>query len=379
MGQSFVVAVMLVLVVALLHRRYVRTTRLPRVAAIAADVVIVVGALLAVIGALSGRLLDPSWARVPAFVGWTWMAVVLYLVLGTAILGVVTLTIRVTSLARRRDSSTLRLRTHRVGSAVIVVASLATVGYGLAEAADPRVTRTTVTLERLPRQFDGVRVALVSDLHVGPARGPELVEDVVDDIRAQEPDMVVLAGDLTDGTVELVGDDLAPLRRLSAPLGVFAVSGNHEYYVDDGGRWLDFWDDLGVTVLRNERRSVERGGASIDVVGITDATAPAPYEPDLDRALAGRDADRLAFLVAHQPRQAFEATDRGVDVQVSGHTHAGQIWPIRYLVPLQQPTVEGLDTVGSTTVYTTRGAGAWGPPVRVGAPPEIAVLELRAA
>ena len=379
MGQLFVVAVVLVLTATLLHRRYVRATRVPRAAAIAADVVIVVGALLAVVGSLSGRLLDPTWARWPAFVGWTWMAVVLYLVLGTAILGVVTLAVRIVSRARRRDSSALRLRTHRVGSAVVAVASFATVGYGLAEAADPRVTRTTVTLDRLPSEFDGVRVALVSDLHVGPARGSGLVEEVVDEIRGQRPDMIVLAGDLTDGTVDLVGDDLAPLRALSAPLGVFAVSGNHEFYADDGGRWLDLWDDLGVTVLRNERRTVERGGASIDVVGINDATAPAPYEPDLDRALAGRDADRLAFLLAHQPRQAFEASDMGVDLQVSGHTHAGQIWPIRHLVPLQQPTVEGLDTVGSAVVYTTRGAGAWGPPVRVGAPPEIAVLELRAA
>lgn len=201
----------------------------------------------------------------------------------------------------------------------------------------------------------------------------------MDEIRGQSPDMTVLAGDLIDGTVALVGGDLAPLRDLSAPLGVFAVSGNHEFYADDGGRWLDLWSDLGVTVLRDERRSVERGGASIDVVGINDATAPAPYQQDLDRALAGRDPDRLAFLVACQPRQAFEASERGVDLQVSGHTHAGQIWPIRYLVPLQQPTVEGLDRVGSTAVYTTRGAGAWGPPVRVGAPPEVAVLELRAA
>lgn len=379
MGQLIVVALMLVLVVSVLHRRYVRSTRLNRGAAVAVDALIGLGTALAVVGVLSGRLLDPVWARWPAFVGWTWMAVVLYLVLGTLLVGVVTLTMRVVAGLRGRDSADARLRVHRIGSATVAVVSFVTVGYGLAEAADPRVTRTTVTLDRLPAEFDGVRVALVSDLHAGPARGASFVQEVVDEIRGQSPDMVVLAGDLTDGTVELVGGDLAPLRELSAPLGVFAVSGNHEFYADDGGRWLDLWGDLGVTVLRNERCSVERGGASIDVVGINDATAPAPYEPNLDRALAGRDESRLAFLVAHQPRQALEASDRGVDLQVSGHTHAGQIWPIRYLVPLQQPTVEGLDRVGATTVYTTRGAGAWGPPVRVGAPPEIAVLELRAA
>ncbi|MBE7159715.1 MAG: metallophosphoesterase [Williamsia herbipolensis] len=379
MGQVIVVAVMLVLVVAVLHRRYVRSARLPRAVAVAVDGVIGVGTTLAVVGVLSGRALDPVWARWPALLGWTWMAAVLYLVLGTVLVGVLTLTMRSVAGLRERDSTAARLRVHRIGSATVAVVSFVTVGYGLAEAADPRVTRTTVTLDRLPTEFDGVRVALVSDLHAGPARGASFVQKVVDEIRGQSPDMIVLAGDLTDGTVELVGGDLAPLRDLSAPLGVFAVSGNHEFYADDGGRWLDLWSDLGVTVLRNERRSVERGGASIDVVGINDATAPAPNQPDLDRALAGRDPDRLAFLVAHQPRQAFEATERGVDLQVSGHTHAGQIWPIRYLVPLQQPTVEGLDRVGSTAVYTTRGAGAWGPPMRVGAPPEVAVLELRAA
>ncbi|MEH3156259.1 MAG: metallophosphoesterase [Gordonia paraffinivorans] len=379
MGQLFVVAVMLVLIVTVLHLRCVRANRLPPGAAVTLDVVIVAGTAAAVVGVLSGRVLDPLWARPLAFAGWTWTAVVLYLILGTLVVGIVTLTMRVVAGLRGRDSSAARLRVHRIGSAVVAVASFATVGYGLAEAADPRVTRTTVTLDRLPPEFDGARVALVSDLHAGPARGVAFVRDVVDEIQGVAPDMIVLAGDLTDGTVDLVGGDLAPLRDLSAPLGVFAVSGNHEFYAGDGGRWLDLWSDLGVTVLRNEHRSVERGGASIDVVGINDATAPSPYEPDLDLALAGRDDSRMALLLAHQPRQALEALDRGVDLQVSGHTHAGQIWPLRHLVPLQQPTVEGLDTIGATTVYTTRGAGAWGPPVRVGAPPEIAVLELRTA
>ncbi|MGB6050541.1 MAG: metallophosphoesterase, partial [Rhodococcus sp. (in: high G+C Gram-positive bacteria)] len=154
------------------------------------------------------------------------------------------------------------------------------------------------------------------------------------------------------------------------------ATGPHTVYAGDGGKWLDLWDSLGVTVLRNEHRTIDRAGASIDVAGINDATAPAPFEPDLAAALDGRDAERFVLLLAHQPLQAFEASKMGVDFQVSGHTHAGQIWPLRYLVPLQQPTVEGLDTIENTTVYTTRGAGTWGPPVRVAAPPEISMLQL---
>ncbi|KQS00859.1 metallophosphoesterase [Williamsia sp. Leaf354] len=379
MSNLPIVGILLALITVVLHLRFVRTTRLSRRAAIGADVLLVVAGVLALIGFGSGSAFDPAWSRWPAFVGWTWMAVVLYLLLGTIVLGVVTLGVRLGHVARGRESSAIRLRANRIGSAVVVVASVAAVGYGLVEAAHPRITRTTVALDRLPTAFTGTTVALVSDLHAGPSRGVGFVREVVDRINSERPDMVILDGDLIDGTVEHVGSDLTPLRDLSAPLGVFAVSGNHEFYADDGGRWLDLWDSLGVDVLRNERTTVTRDGAQIDVAGINDATAPRPYEPDLGAALAGRDPNRFVLLLAHQPLQAREASEAGVDMQVSGHTHAGQIWPLRYLVPLQQPTVEGLDTVGDTTIYTTRGAGAWGPPVRVGAPPEISMLELTPA
>ena len=179
-----------------------------------------------------------------------------------------------------------------------------------------------------------------------------------------------------DGTVAKVAPDLAPLANLRAPDGIFGVSGNHEFYADDGGKWLDVWETLGITTLRNSRTSIQHGGDTIDVVGIHDYTSPAPYEPNLTAALAGRDPNTFALLLAHEPRQAIEASEMGIDLQLSGHTHGGQMWPLRYLVPLQQPSVQGLDRVGNTVLYTTRGAGAWGPPVRVGAPPEITVLEL---
>lgn len=366
----------LALVALLLHLRYVRATRLPRPYSIAADAVLVVTWILALIGTGSGELFDPTWSRLPAFVGLSWLAVVLYLVLGTLAVGIVTFGIRLVMAARRRESVAVRLRVTRIGSAVVATASVAAVAYGLIEAAHPKVTDTTVALDRLPTEFDGTRVALVSDLHVGPARGAGFVQKVVDEVNAQSPDIVVLDGDLIDGTVELVGSDLAPLAELSAPLGVFAVSGNHEFYAGDGGEWLDLIQTLGVTVLRNELQPVTISGATIDIAGINDATAPAPYEPNLAAALDGRDPDRFVMLLAHQPLQAFEASDSGVDFQMSGHTHAGQMWPLRYLVPLQQPSIEGLDTVGETALYTTRGAGAWGPPVRVAAPPEIAMLQL---
>ncbi|NIL75545.1 metallophosphoesterase [Rhodococcus sp. B10] len=376
MTRLLVFGTFLALVALVLHLRYVRATRLPRPYSLVVDVVLVVMWALALIGIGSGELFDPAWARIPAFVGLSWLAVVLYLVLGTLLVGLATFAIRIAAAARGRDSVATRRRVTRVGSAVVAAASVAAVGYGLVEAAHPRITDTTIALDRLPDEFAGLRIALVSDVHAGPSRGRDFVQKIVDDVNAQAPDVVVLDGDLIDGTVELVGSDLEPLRQLSAPLGVFGVSGNHEFYADDGGKWLDLWSSLGVTVLRNDRATVSRGGQDIDIVGINDATAPAPYEPDLAAALEGRDPERFSLLLAHQPLQAEEASEMGVDMQVSGHTHAGQIWPLRYLVPLQQPSVEGLDRVGNTTLYTTRGAGAWGPPVRVAAPPEIAMLRL---
>ncbi|MDI6627422.1 MAG: metallophosphoesterase [Rhodococcus sp. (in: high G+C Gram-positive bacteria)] len=376
MSRVIFVGVFLLLITLFLHWRFLSVTRMPTRPKRAADAALALLWLGAVIGFGSGVEFDPSWARGPAFVGLSWLAVVLYLFLGTIVVAVVCTVVRVVFAARKRDSSAVRLRVSRIGSAAVALVSVVAVGYGLVEAATPRATNTDVVLDRLPAEFDGVRVALVSDLHVGPSRGADFVRKVVDSINAQNPDVVLLDGDLIDGTVALVGEDLEPLRDLEAPLGVFAVSGNHEFYAGDGGEWLDFWSTLGIDVLRNERTTITRGDAAIDIAGINDATAPAPYEPDLAAALDGIDPDRFVLLMAHQPLQAVEASDFGVDMQVSGHTHGGQIWPIRYLVPLQQPSVQGLDTIGNTTLYTTRGAGAWGPPVRVAAPPEIAMLEL---
>ncbi|MFT4124943.1 MAG: metallophosphoesterase [Gordonia sp. (in: high G+C Gram-positive bacteria)] len=350
------------------HRRLVRATRLPAPWSRVVDAGLIVLWGLASLGIATGRELDPAFFRAPAWLGLTWLATVLYLVLGLSVVAVLSLIARVVG---RRS-----LRVLRAATGVVAVTAVAVTAYGVVEAHQPQVTHTRIDLATLPAAFDGLRVALITDLHVGPARGRDFTADVVDRVNAEHPDLVAIGGDLTDGTVAKVADTLEPLTRLRAPLGVFGVSGNHEYYSDDGGKWLDAWERMGVHTLRNQRVEITRDGARIDVAGISDATAPAPYEPDLD---AVGQARGFTLLLAHQPRQATAAAEHGVDLQLSGHTHGGQLWPIRYLVPLQQPSVQGTDRVGNTTLYTSRGAGAWGPPVRVGATPEIAILELRRA
>jgi uncharacterized protein len=361
-----------------LYRRLTRPTELGPRARSAVAVVLGVLWALALIGVGSGEVFATSWARPLGAVGWVWLAAGLYLVLG---LGVIALGTGVDRVIRRRrgvdvPTSPGRRRFLRIATGAVVVAAVGAAGYGVVEAATPRVVRVRIPLRRLPAEFAGTRLVLLTDLHVGPARGIGFTRKVVDIVAAENSDLILIGGDLVDGTVSKVGPDLEPLAELRAPLGVFGVSGNHEFYAGDGGRWLDLWDRLGIHTLRNTRVELRRGDAVVDLAGIHDLTSPAPFEPDLDAALAGRDPERAVILLAHQPAQVVDAERLGVDLQLSGHTHGGQMWPLGYLVPLQQPSVTGLDRFGDTVLYTSRGAGAWGPPVRVGAPPEITVIEL---
>lgn len=187
----------------------------------------------------------------------------------------------------------------------------------------------------------------------------------------------MLAGDLVDGREVHTGPLLAPVADLDAPLGGFAVSGNHEVESGDGAAYLDRFEGVGLTVLRNEAVRIRRGGDEVVVAGVHDAIGTGALAPDVDAALADVDADDFVIFVAHQPLQVPDG-DR-VDLQLSGHTHGGQIWPFGWLVPLQQPTLAGVDDVYGVAVVTSRGFGTSGPPVRVGSPPDIVVLTLRSA
>ena len=377
MARIAVFAVVLALLTWFLHRRLVRATGMPTRWARIADTALVLLAVLTLIGMGSGEVFPTSWARPVGFLGWVWLASWLYLIPGLLIIGACA---GINRLVRKRreepEMDPAKRRTLQLATAAVTLAALGTAGYGVYEASNPKVARIRVPLARLPEGFNGYRIALITDLHVGPARGVEFTRKVVEIVNEQNVDLIAIGGDLVDGTVAKVAPDLAPLADLQSRDGIFGVSGNHEFYADDGGKWLDVWETFGITTLRNSRTSITHEGDTIDIVGIHDYTSPAPYEPNLTAALAGRDPNTFALLLAHEPRQAIEASEMGIDLQLSGHTHGGQMWPLRYLVPLQQPSVQGLDRVGNTVLYTTRGAGAWGPPVRVGAPPEITVLEL---
>lgn len=384
MFLPIVTAVMLFIVYALvsvfLYRRVAIATAASRPARITVLVFVASGliAAYASMAAMRGSI-DAAFFRPLTAVGFTWMAFVFYLAPPVAILGLASSVLRRAARRRGLDDHPARRRLLRIGTPLVLIASLLVTGYGMFEAERIRITRTTVSSAALPAEFDGLRIAVLSDIHVGPIRGADFTRRVVEMAAAEAPDVVMIVGDVIDGRIGQVGDAIEPLRDLRAPLGVFAVSGNHEVYSPDRREWLERWGSLGIEVLDNRNTTIERNGARIRVAGLSDRSTPGDDAPAPERALRGVDADDFTVLLAHQPRQVSSVAGKDVDLQLSGHTHGGQLWPTRYLVMLQQPVVDGLAEIDGTAVFTTRGAGTWGPVVRVGAPPEIPILTLRRA
>lgn len=333
-------------------------------------------------GIIVARLLDRPVSKPIAGIAYGWMGVAVLLffllaaseVLRAGVHGASALTARPLDPDRRAFLS----RTIAGGVSLIAI-SLA--GMGTANAlGEVAVRRVLVPLRRLPRALEGFRIVQLSDVHIGPTLGADWLERVVARVNALAPDAVVITGDLVDGSVEELRDQVAPLARLSAKHGVFFVTGNHEYY-SGADEWIDELARLGVRTLRNERVALGDGDHSFDLAGVDDWTARrfgGGHGANLARALAGRDPARELVLLAHQPKQIHEAARLGVGLMLSGHTHGGQIFPWQLLVKLDQPYIAGLAQHEDTHIYVSRGTGFWGPPMRVAAPAEIALIELSA-
>ncbi|MGI8720791.1 MAG: metallophosphoesterase [Geodermatophilaceae bacterium] len=275
---------------------------------------------------------------------------------------------------------TRRLFLSRSIAAGAAVAAAGVGGYGMTRALmDPVVRRVGVQIAGLDPALAGFRITMFADAHLGSIRRRPVMERIVDLVNGTEPDLVAVVGDLIDGSVAELADDVEPMSRLQSPQGTFFVTGNHEYY-SGAQDWINYLPDVGVRVLRNERLAIERSGASFDLAGVNDITGE-DYDdsPDYEKALGGRNVDRPVVLLCHQPVSIDRAVEFGVDLQLSGHTHGGQMWPFHYVVGLQQGSASGLSRVGDTQLYVDSGVGLWGPPMRVGADPEITVIELQPA
>ncbi|WP_019341826.1 metallophosphoesterase [Stutzerimonas stutzeri] len=266
------------------------------------------------------------------------------------------------------------------GSAVTVVAAVVAVTlFGLLNARrTARVVERDIALQNLPPALEGFNIVQLSDIHVGPTIKQGYIEAIVKRVNQLSPDLIVITGDLVDGSVADLADDIAPLAQLRAGHGVYVVTGNHEYY-SGADSWIAEFERLGMAVLLNRHVLVERAGARLVLAGIADYSAELfrpGHRSDPVAALAGAPSDVPRILLAHQPRSAKAAMAAGCDLQLSGHTHGGQFWPWMHFVRWQQPWVAGLQRIDEMQIYISRGTGYWGPPLRFGAPSEISRIRL---
>jgi predicted MPP superfamily phosphohydrolase len=322
------------------------------------------------------RLVPQSWRPVLAWPGYVWIALMFYLLVTLAILEIPRLVIKIAARKRIAEDPSRRLLLGRSLAVTAGVASVAATGIGVVQAlGTPNLKRVPIRLSKLPASMDGFKIALVSDIHLGPLLGRAHTERIVRIINSTDADLVAVVGDLVDGSVAELGNAAEPLQDLRAKHGSFFVTGNHEYF-SGAEQWIEEVTKFGLTVLRNQRVEID----GLDLAGVNDATGGGAGDPpDYAKALDGRDAARPVVLLAHQPVQAHEAAKHGADLQLSGHTHGGQMVPFNLVVRLQQPIIAGLGTIDGTQVYVTRGAGFWGPPVRFAAPPDISLVELHSA
>lgn len=242
----------------------------------------------------------------------------------------------------------------------------------------PRVNTVKLKLKRWPKGLNGFRVVQISDLHVGPTIQKNYVDAVSQTVEGIRPDLIVLSGDLVDGSVASLASEIDSLFNLRAPHGVFACLGNHEYY-SGVFEWMEHMKSKGVRLLRNENEVLNINGEKVAILGVDDWRARSvipQHGYDLKKTLQGLESDTFKLLMAHQPQGFYQAVAEGVDLQLSGHTHGGQIWPFGAFVKLAQPFVKGLHKVEDSFIYVSCGTGFWGPAIRVGAPSEITVFEL---
>lgn len=366
-------------------RRLVHDTGLPAAWRHVGQWVVIGLALLLPASFLLGRTLTPEVSRWVLFLPHFWMGMLVVLLF---LLGLADLARLGSWIWAKVDHSTWwladparRLAWFRWGALASGGGALAVSLLGLYFALRPPVVvRHEAELPGLPPALDGLTIAQLSDLHLGPTLGREWLEDVVRRTNDLQPDLVAITGDLVDGDVETLREVVEPLRDLRAKYGVYFVTGNHEYY-SGVEAWLAHLPTLGIRVLHNEHAFVGPEGARLVLAGIDDHSSrgfAAGHGPDLDAALRGVAGNPPIVLLAHQPKAVFEASARGVGLVLAGHTHGGQFWPWVPMVYLQQPYVAGLHRHEGTWLYVSDGTGFWGPALRLGTTGQIALFTLRA-
>ncbi|MEO6777499.1 MAG: metallophosphoesterase [Kofleriaceae bacterium] len=314
------------------------------------------------VAAILMRRMSREAARPVLWFAYTWFGLAVYLLLAAAISHLVV------------TVAPVGVRAAAIGG---IAAAVAVVAYGLVHVRlGPTVKRVRLPLETLPASAAGFTIVQLTDIHIGPSLGRAFATKLTDRVNALEPDLIVLTGDLVDGRVAELAPEVAPLAGLRAKHGVFAVTGNHEYYWN-ADAWIAHFTSLGIQFLRNAHVAMP----GFTLAGVDDSTSHAMavgHGEDVAKAIADRDPTIPVVLLAHHPSTIARAQRAGVELQLSGHTHGGQLLPLGWIARLFEPHLAGLARFGPTWLYVSEGTGFWGPPLRVGTSCEITHLTLAA-
>jgi len=334
--------------------------------------------ILLILAPVASRILErqgaEAAARLASWGGYLWLGFMFFLVLTLLAVDLARGLAHLAGFAARRDLSAFAPGA-KLAFLVPFCLSLALTAWGFFEALDIRAERVVIETDRLPASVERVRICQLSDVHLGPVVREERLARMLDVVRKEDPDLLVSTGDLVDGPLAGLPGLREQFRNIRPALGKYAVTGNHEFYVglDDA---MAFTKDAGFDVLRGDARDV---GGVLTLVGIDDPAARGfalKGRVDGERELlAGLSRDRFILFLKHRP--VVEEESLGLfDLQLSGHTHRGQIFPFNHIVDLYFPTQSGLHDLGHSHIYVSRGSGTWGPPMRFLAPPEVTVIEI---
>ncbi|WP_095093716.1 metallophosphoesterase [Pseudomonas sp. Irchel 3A5] len=323
----------------------------------------------------SGSVFSPEFPRtVVMLFNWAFGSILLIAV-GQIIVDLIAL---LTMLVRRQRLTIPANLRYGFGIAAFLLAAL-----GVNQAIRvPPVKDIEIAINNLPPQFDGYKILQLTDLHISRLFDEPWTRAVVKDSNGLGVDLIVVTGDLIDGSIRDRTRDIDALRDLRAPDGVYVIPGNHEYFFDNQA-WMQHFVSLGMIPLANSHTLIKRNGAQIVLAGVTDVTAPKTGfpAPDLKQALQGSPKDTPIILLDHQPRNAEFSASQGVAVQLSGHTHGGMILGLERVIALaNEGFVSGFYDVGGMQLYVNNGTALWpGFALRLGIPSELTRITLRTA
>jgi predicted MPP superfamily phosphohydrolase len=315
---------------------------------------------------------------------YVWLAVMMLLVVLFALtdLGLLLawLTFKILKKKWFSEHTMMWIQRVRVALVMVLVGIMTTIALWKGSQ-DPALTPVEIVLPKLPLEMDGFKIVQLTDIHINSNRTCDHLINTVALANSQQPDLIVITGDIIDKLPEEIGSCAAHLGKLKATHGVYYVTGNHEYYTGVMP-WVFFFQEIGLRWLHNERVLIEKApGIGFELMGIDDLTADkfgVRHGADLVKAARGHNRSLVSILLAHQPRIIEAAAREEISLVLSGHVHGGQIWPFGYLVLLQQPYLKGLYRYNDKTqIYINQGTGFWGPPARLGSFNELTLIKLK--